>query len=101
MNDPATNTPVPAASVFDAADPSAAKAGFTPHLSFYHANGRNSGFAIQFSVDPATPDRDGALYFSIAKQKTVGNAGSQGPDRFASFAWQNKATVEMFLSVNT
>ena len=100
MNDPATSTPPPATTVFDAADPAAAKAGFNTHLSFYHANGKNSGFAIQFSVDPATPDRDGALYFSIAKQKTVGNPASQGPDRFASFDWQNKATVKLnFLEV--
>ena len=97
MNDSA-NTP--ATAVFDTTDPSAAKAGFQPHLSFYHANAKNSGVAIRFSVDPATPDRDGAVYFSIAKQKTVGNAGSQGPDRFASFDWQNKATVKLgFLEV--
>ena len=98
MNDtPATNP----AAVFDAADPAAAKAGFNTHLSFYHANAKNSGFAIQFSVEPATPDRDGAVYFSIAKQKTVGNAAAQGPDRFASFDWQNKASVKLsFLEVS-
>ena len=92
MNDNATN---PATTVFDAADPAAARAGFNTHLSFYHANGKNSGFAIQFSVDPATPDRDGALYFSIARQKTVGNASAQGLDRYASFDWQNKASVKL------
>jgi len=92
MNDNATT---PATTVFDAADPAAARAGFNTHLSFYHANGKNSGFAIQFSVDPATPDRDGALYFSIAKQKTVGNASAQGLDRYASFDWQNKASVKL------
>ena len=97
MNDNATT---PATTVFDAADPAAAKAGFNTHLSFYHANGKNSGFAIQFSVDPATPDRDGALYFSIARQKTVGNASAQGLDRYASFDWQNKASVKLgFLEV--
>ena len=98
MND--TNATNPATTVFDAADPAAAKAGFNTHLSFYHANGKNSGFAIQFSVDPAAPDRDGALYFSIAKQKTVGNAAAQGADRYASFDWANKTTVKLnFLEV--
>ena len=92
MND--TQTAAPAADVaaiFDTA--SAPKAGFNTHLSFYHANGKNTGFAIQFSVEPATPDRDGAAYFSIAKQKTV--ASNEGERRFASFDWANKITVKL------
>ncbi len=93
MNDPTTN--LPGAAVFAASDPSAAKAGFNTHLCFYHANAKNSGVAIQFSVEPATPDRDGAVYFSIAKQKTIADAAATGVNRFASFDWTNKATVKL------
>ena len=91
MND--TNATNPAAPVFDAADPAAAKAGFNPHLVFYHPNGRGNGAAIQFSVEPATADRDGAVFFSIARQN--GTAGSSPEQRFASFDWANKTTVKL------
>ena len=90
MNDTPAN---PSAAIFDAADPAAAKAGFNPHLVFYHPNGRGNGAAIQFSVEPATADRDGAVFFSIAKQN--GTAGSSPEQRFASFDWANKTTVKL------
>lgn len=83
------------AAIFAAGDAASAKAGFNPHLGFYHANAKNSGAAIKFSVEPATPDRDGAVYFSIAKQKTVAEASAAGTNRFASFDWANKATVKL------
>ena len=89
MND----TPANPAAVFDAADPAAAKAGFNPHLVFYHPNGRGNGAAIQFSVEPATADRDGAVFFSIAKQNAT--AESSPEQRFASFDWANKTTVKL------
>ncbi len=66
---------------------------YNTHLSFYHANGKNTGSAIQFSFEPATPDRDGAVFFSIARQKTV--AANEGERRYASFDWQNRATVKL------
>lgn len=87
------NTNTDPAAVFDAADPAAAKAGFNPHLVFYHPNGRGNGAAIQFSVEPATADRDGAVFFSIAKQN--GTAGSSPDQRFATFDWANKTTVKL------
>lgn len=87
------NTNKDPAAVFDAADPAAAKAGFNPHLVFYHPNGRGNGAAIQFSVEPATADRDGAVFFSIAKQN--GTAGSSPDQRFATFDWANKTTVKL------
>ncbi len=89
MND----TPANPAAVFDAADPAAARAGFNPHLVFYHSNGRGNGAAIQFSVEPATADRDGAVFFSIARQNAT--AGSSPEQRFASFDWANKTTVKL------
>lgn len=98
MNDTQTTPAADAAAIFDTATQAAPKAGFNTHLAFYHANGKNTGFAIQFSVEPATPDRDGAAFFSIAKQKTV--ASSEGERRFASFDWMNKITVKLnFLEV--
>ena len=69
------------------------KTGFNTHLSFYHANAKNTGAAIQFSMEPATPERDGAVYFSLARQKTV--ASNEGERRFASFDWSSKATVKL------
>ena len=90
MNDTAPN---PSAAIFDAAAAAAAKAGFNPHLVFYHPNGRGNGAAIRFSVEPATADRDGAVFFSIAKQN--GTAGSSPEQRFASFDWANKTTVKL------
>ena len=89
MNDTTANP----AAVFDAADPAAAKAGFNPHLVFYHSNGRGNDAAIQFSVEPATADRDGAVFFSIARQNAT--AGSSPEQRFASFDWANKTTVKL------
>ena len=93
MND-TTNTINPTA-VFDAPKPD-----YGPELSFYHANAKNTGVAITFRVEPATANLDGAVYFSIAKQKTVGNLNAQGLERFASFDWANKTTVKLgFLEI--
>ena len=73
-----------------------AVAGFSTHLTFAHPNGRGNGAAIQFSVQPATPDRDGSVIFSIAKQKTVGNlAAENAADRYATFDWASKSTIKL------
>lgn len=94
MNDTNNTTPQ-ATAVFDAPKPD-----YGTRLSIYHANGKNTGTALQLEIEPATPDRDGAVFLTIAKQKTVANLGSQGPDRFASFDWANKTTVKLgFLEV--
>lgn len=66
------------------------------HLTFHHPNGKNNGSAVQFSVTPATPDRDGAVFFSIARQATVANPGAEDASaRYASFDWANKTTVKL------
>lgn len=73
-----------------------AVAGLDTRLAFHHPNAKNSGFAIQFSVQPATPDRDGSVIFSIAKQETVGNLGAENAaDRYATFDWASKTTVKL------
>lgn len=93
MNETNENT-VPTA-VFDAP-----KGDCNTRLSLYHANGKNTGTALQFELAPATPGRDGAVYLTIAKQKTVGNPNAQGLERFASFDWANKTTVKLgFLEI--
>ena len=98
MNDtltaPSTTSSTTAAPAAPAPETAAvAKPAYNTHLSFYHANGKNTGAAIQFSLDPATPDRDGSVFFSIAKQKTV--ATTEGERRPASFDWANKITVKL------
>lgn len=85
-----TTTQTPSTAVFDAPKP-----GYGTRLSLYHANAKNTGTALQFEVEPATPDRDGAVFFTIAKQKTVGNLNAQGLERFASFDWANKTSVKL------
>ena len=90
-----TNENTVSTAVFDAP-----KGDFNTRLSLYHANGKNTGTALQFELTPATPDRDGAVYLTIAKQKTVGNLNAQGLERFASFDWANKTTVKLgFLEI--
>lgn len=89
MTELTTNPAPDTAILFDAAS----KPSFNTHLSFYHANAKNTGSAIQFSIEPASPDRDGAVFLSIARQKTV--ATNEGDRRFASFDWVNKITVKL------
>lgn len=64
--------------------------GFKKYLTFYHPNAKNNGFAIQFSVQHATPDRDGYVCFSIAKQTTL-----EKPGVAANFDWANKVPVKL------
>ena len=69
-----------------------------PHLSFFHPNGTGTGAAVRFSVDPATPERDGALFISIAQQKTVGNGRPMDPGYvFPKFDWWNRISVKLSL----
>lgn len=88
MND--TTNQINPTAVFDASKPD-----YGPDLTLYHANAKNTGVAITFSFEPASSGRDGAVFFSIARQKTVGNLASQGSDRFATFDWANKANVKL------
>ena len=55
MND--TTPQTPSTAVFDAPKPD-----YGTRLSIYHANAKNTGTALQFEVEPATPGRDGAVY---------------------------------------
>ena len=69
---------------------------YRPRLSFYHANGKGSGSAAQFEVVPAGGDRDGAVFLTLAQQKSVATGSAeQGTRQHATFDWQNRVTVKL------
>lgn len=69
---------------------------YRPRLAFYHANGKGTGSAAKFEVVPAVGDRDGAVFLTLAQQKSVA-AGSldQGNRQHATFDWPNRITVKL------
>jgi len=69
---------------------------YRPRLSFYHANGKGTGSAARFEAVPACGDRDGAVFLTLAQQKSVatGTVG-QGNRQHATFDWQNRVTVKL------
>ena len=80
---------------------SPAAAGFRPRLSYYHANAKGTGSAINFELHPAHwgPDgnTEGSIFASFANQKTVGVRN--GPETvFPSFDWKNKLTMRLTIS---
>lgn len=69
---------------------------FRPRLSFYHANGKGTGSAARFEVTPACGDRDGAIFLTLAQQKSVASGSAdQGNRQHATFDWQNRVTVKL------
>lgn len=72
---------------------------YRPRLSLYHANSKGTGSAARFEVVPACGDRDGAVFLTLAQQKSVasGSAG-QGNREHATFDWQNRVTVKLNFS---
>ena len=91
-----TNTPDTAQKPFDNDAPART---YRPQLSFYHANGKGSGSAARFEVVPACGDRDGAVFLTLAQQKSIA-AGSaeQGNRQYATFDWPNRVTVKLNFS---
>ena len=72
---------------------------YRPRLSFYHANGKGTGSAVRFEVVPASGDRDGAVFLTLALQKSVASgSASQGNRQYATFDWQNRLTVKLNFS---
>lgn len=65
----------------------------SPKLTFYHANGRGTGSAIAFSIQPQTNEVDGRLVVTIANQ-VMQTAGDNNIPTFPRFDWENGATVE-------
>lgn len=72
---------------------------YRPRLSFYHANGKGSGSAVRFEVVPASGDRDGVVFLTLAPQKSVATGSvEQGNRQYATFDWQNRITVKLNFS---
>ena len=79
----------------------AASAGFRPRLSYYHANAKGTGSAINLELHPAhwsaEGNVEGSIFASIANQKTVGSRnGSETV--FPSFDWKNRITLRLTMS---
>ncbi|HRT28637.1 MAG TPA: hypothetical protein P5527_02490 [Kiritimatiellia bacterium] len=89
MNNTATITPT-ARPVTDAARV------YRPRLSFFHANSKGTGSAVRFELMSATGERDGAIFMTLAQQKSVASGSvEQGNRRYATFDWQNRITVKL------
>lgn len=76
-------------------------AGFRPRLSYYHANAKGSGSAINIELHPAhwsaEGNVEGSLFVSMANQKTVGvRNGSETV--FPSFDWKNRLVLRLTMS---
>ena len=65
-----------------------------PSLSFYHANSKGTGSAVQMRLHPAHDYTDGSIMLRIANQMTVGNPMGPNPT-FATFDWENAMTVKL------
>jgi len=69
---------------------------FRPKLSFYHANGKGTGSAVRFEAIPATGDRDGVVFMTLAQQKSVATGSNeQGNRQHATFDWTSRVTVKL------
>lgn len=70
---------------------------WAPKLAFYHPNQSGNGAAVEIEVSPATRDRDGQVYLSIAPQNpspenvVVTPTGKQ----CAAFFWKNRICVKL------
>ena len=65
-----------------------------PSLSFYHANPKGTGSAVQMRLHPAHDYTDGCIMLKIANQMTVGNPMGPNPT-FAKFDWENAMCVKL------
>ena len=68
-----------------------------PSLSFYHANPKGTGCAVQLRLHPAHDYTDGCIMLKIANQMTIGNPMGPNPT-FATFDWENAMNVKLDFS---
>jgi hypothetical protein len=69
---------------------------YKPRLMFYHPSPKGTGSAAQFEVKPASGDRDGAVFLTLAAQKSAASAKPESGQRaFATFDWQAALTVKL------
>lgn len=66
---------------------------YRPNLSFYRANPKGTGSAVQMNLHPAHDNVDGCIMLTIANQRTVGNRMGPNPT-FPTFDWENAMTVK-------
>jgi len=78
-----------------------APSGYRPRLSYYHANTKGTGSAINFELHPAHWSSgvyvEGSLFVTFANQKTVG-VRNGAETVFPSFDWKNKITFRLIMS---
>ena len=67
---------------------------YRPSLSFYRANPKGTGSAVQMRLHPAHDDTDGCVMLKIANQMTIGNRMGPNPT-FPRFDWENAMTVKL------
>jgi len=70
---------------------------YRPNLSFYHANPKGTGSAVQMNLHPAHDDTDGCIMLKMANQMTVGDRRGPNPT-FSRFDWENAMSVKLDFS---
>ncbi len=65
-------------------------------LCLYHPNGKGTGSAAKLEVVPATGNRDGAVYLTLALQKSVASGSvEQGNRQYPTFDWAQRVIVKL------
>ena len=67
-----------------------------PRLSYYHANARGTGAAVNFELHPATPEAEGFILMEIAAQKPLVET-AEGAAIYPAFDWGRKIAVRLCL----
>jgi len=70
---------------------------YRPNLTFYHANPKGTGSALQMNLHPAHDDTDGCIMLRMANQMTVGDRRGPNPT-FSRFDWENAMCVKLDFS---
>ncbi len=71
---------------------------YNERLTFYHANGKGTGAAVQIEprINQHPGDRYNCFFLDIARQKTVASrSGGPGASTHATFDWETKITVKL------
>ncbi len=93
------NTENAQSETMQAPEDSASARAYRPRLMFYHANGKGSGSAARFELVPACGDREGAIFLTLAQQKSVATGtNDQGNRQHATFNWQSRVIVKLNFS---
>ena len=66
-----------------------------PRLSYYHANARGTGAAVNFELHPATLEAEGSILMEIAAQNSPGKVAADGAAMLPRFDWGEKIAVRL------